>query len=193
MTKFCKLINYVILATLFLICIAFGFFLKTNWNFILNPELVPGYVEGQSTFQYAREDLAYYRNWCYHYPMTIIPYLIYIESILLAHLIFKKNLLLTKLQLFTIVLFLLFIIFSDYIFDNLLELFNSNNLRQIGYRFNDFLDASFYIAFLFLLIGSPILMFFAKFKSYRTLLILNISTILMYLIFIYAYMELFFD
>jgi hypothetical protein len=119
MTKFCKLINYVILATLFLICIAFGFFLKTNWNFILNPELVPGYVEGQSTFQYAREDLAYYRNWCYHYPMTIIPYLIYIESILLAHLIFKKSLLLTKLQLFTIVLFLLFIIFSDYIFDNL--------------------------------------------------------------------------
>lgn len=191
--EYFKLINYAILATLILICTAFSIFLIINWNYISNPELVPGYVEPQATFSYGRDNLAKYRHWGFHYPMTVIPYLIYIESILLIHLIFKKNLLLTKLQWFAIFVFLLFMIFSDYIFDNLSELFNLNNFRQIGYSFDNILEASFFIAFLFLLITSIILMFIAKFKSYRKFLSLNIATILVFVIFVFAYFEFFFD
>ncbi len=193
MIEFSKFITYAILIVLIITCIALGIFLITNWNFINNPNLVPGYIETQATFSYGRDNLAKYRYWCFHYPMATIPYLIYIQSILLVHLIFKKNLLLTKFQWLAIFLFLLFMIFSDFIFDNLSEIFDSNNYRQAGYHFNNFLGSSFFIAFLFLLFASIILMFIAKFKNYRKFLILNLATILVFVIFVFAHFEFFFD
>ncbi|RFN59575.1 hypothetical protein [Marixanthomonas ophiurae] len=193
MASFPKLIINTLFLLLILICTAFTIFLIVNWNFISNPALVPGYVESQATFAYGRDDLAKFRNWAFNYPMAILPYLIYIQSILLVHLIIKKNLLLNKLQWVALFVFLLFMIFSDYIFDNLSEIFNSNYYRQTGYDINDILGVLFNIAFLFVLISSLILIFIPRFKNYRKLFTLNIITIVVFVIFIFSFIEFFFD
>jgi hypothetical protein len=193
MTEYSKYINYIIFFTLLLICLAFSVFLIINWNYISNPELVPGYIDAQATFSHGRDDFAKYRHWGFEYPMDVIPYLMYFQSILLIHLIFRKNLLLSKSLWLAVFTFLVFIIFSDSIFNILSDLFNSNDIRQIGYRFNDFLGVAFFIIFVFLLIASITLMFVSQFKKYRKMLILNLLTILILIIFVVAHFEFFFD
>ena len=176
-----------------MICAAFSVFLIVNWNYISNPELVPGYVETQAIFSYGRDNLAKYRHWGFHYPMAVIPYLIYIESVLLVHLIFKKNLILSKVKWIITLTFLLIMIFSEFIFDNLYKLIDRNEFWNIEYQFDNIIGTGFYVAVLFLLIASSILMFITKFKKYRKFLILSLSTILLLVIFVFAYLEFFFD
>jgi hypothetical protein len=193
LTEYSKIINNTILGIIILICAAFSVFLIVNWNYISNPELVPGYVETQATFSYGRDNLAKYRHWGFQYPMAVIPYLIYIESVLLVHLIFKKNLLLSKVQWIITLTFLLIMIFSEFIFANLYKLLDRNEFWKIEYQFDNIIGTAFYVAFLFLLIASFILMFIPKFKKYRKFLILSLSTILLLVIFVFAHFEFFFD
>jgi hypothetical protein len=180
LTEYSKIINNTILGIIILICAAFSVFLIVNWNYISNPELVPGYVETQATFSYGRDNLAKYRHWGFQYPMAVIPYLIYIESVLLVHLIFKKNLLLSKVQWIITLTFLLIMIFSEFIFANLYKLLDRNEFWKIEYQFDN-------------IIASFILMFIPKFKKYRKFLILSLSTILLLVIFVFAHFEFFFD
>jgi hypothetical protein len=193
LTEYSKFINNTIIGIILLLCTAFSVFLIINWNYITNPELVPGYIETQATFSYGRDNLAKYRHWGFHYPMAIIPYLIYIESVLLLHLIFKKNLWLSKVQWIMTLTFLLIMIFSDYLFDNIYKVIDRNEFWKIQYYFDSVLGTASFVTILFLLIASIILIFIPKFKKNRKLLILCLSTILLFVIFIFAHFEFFFD
>lgn len=90
---------------------------------------------------------------------------------------------LKKRQGLVILLFLLIFIFSEFIFDKFSDITNSTILRQTGHYIDYFLGAYFYLAFLFLLICSPILMSLPKFKNYRKFLVLNFSTVILFIIF----------
>lgn len=90
---------------------------------------------------------------------------------------------LKKRQGLVILLFLLIFIFSEFIFDKFSDITNSTILRQTGHYIDYFLEAYFYLAFLFLLICSPILMSLPKFKNYRKFLVLNFSTVILFIIF----------
>ncbi|HBY68784.1 MAG TPA: hypothetical protein DEG69_14185, partial [Flavobacteriaceae bacterium] len=105
----------------------------------------------------------------------------------------KKNLLLSKVQWMITLTFLLIMIFSEFIFDNLYKLIDRNEFWKIEYQFDNIIGTAFYVAFLFLLIASSILMFIPQFKKYRKFLILSLSTILLLVIFIFAHFEFFFD
>lgn len=193
MTEYNKLINYLILSIIVLICSALGVFLIINFNNIANPELVPGYVEGQATFAYGRDSYARFRNWGFYYPMSVIPYLIFFESILLALLIINKKLKFKKTQWILILMIFLFLAFSNHIIDFLIQLLNIENPWRIEYHIGNLFEIVFYLGFLFLLVVPPILFFLKKFKNYRKFLILIFTTVLTMIVFIIAHLEFFFD
>lgn len=193
MTDYSKFIINIILVLILLLFAAFCIFIILNWNYISDPKLLSGYVEGQSVFANGRENLAEFLKWGFNYPSSVVTYLIYIESVLLLNLILRKNLLLSKVNWIVTLLFLLFMLFSDSIFGNLYKFIDRNDYWKIEYRFDYFLNVAFIIAYSFLLIASPILMSNPKFKKYRKLLILNLSTIILFLIFIFSHFVFFFD
>ncbi|MGB1037879.1 MAG: hypothetical protein ACPGYY_04470, partial [Bacteroidia bacterium] len=135
--NYSKSINLIIPILQSLTLVGLGIFLIVNWHFISNPQLLPNYFEGQSIFGNGRDNFAKLRNLLFYYPWDLIQYLIYLQSILLIYLLFKKNLIINLRQGLVIIALWFFCIFSDYAFNILSDLFDSSNFREIQYLTSD--------------------------------------------------------
>lgn len=184
MDKTTSIICRVIFAILIWCGVSFAVFLVTNWDYIFNPHQIPYYTESRSIFGHGHDDLAKYRVVCFEIPFIITSYLIVIETILVLNLRFKTTLTMTKLHYSVIVIFFLIMIFPNVF---------SEELEEKIQKIKDLLPFFNLIFCLYIILVSVVLLFIKRYKSYRAFLFLNIITVLIYLIFVFAYLEFFFD
>ena len=193
MPKMYKLIYKLISVVQILASITLLIFLIINWKYIANPHLLERYYDAQAVFSYGRDGIAKYRHILFYYPFAIFPYLIYLQSVLLTFLLIKKHLVASKQTWILIFGVMIFIIFSDAIFNNLAILLKSNYHRKAGNGLNDMLGTLVFFAFFLLPIISTVLLVKRKLIKYRKVFYLNISTISIYILYIISFIDLFFD
>lgn len=175
------------------IALSLGVFLFFNWSSISDPSVLPSYYGSQSIFGHGRSHLALYRFWTFYFPLAVIPYLIGVQVVLLIHLLFKKHLNLTKGFWYLVFIgFLLFCVFSDSTLHYIYQWLHIDGLSEWFYVLRDLMLALWFVLTLFLVLGSSLLMFIPQFKSYRKWLVLNISTVVLFLFYCYGYIRLFF-
>lgn len=163
-----KITNIVIIFLQLVAVFAFGVFIISNWSYISNPYQIPTYHGTNSIFEY-QHFLAKYKDWGFFYPWIIIIYLTFFQTILLGFLVFKKGRKLKWIEIIFVSVFLLLI-----------------------FLIKDLVSVSFY--FVAILILGTIFLFFRKtMKAYRFFLFINVTTIILWNIFLFGYIELFFD
>ena len=163
-----KKINYILITLQIFTLIAFGIFIISNLEYILNPTLIPNYNENGSIFEYEKEKFAKFKDWGFFYPWYVVLFLTFSQTIILGILLIKKN----KI--------------------NMSELILTSILVLLLFFLNDVIQFSFYIAiilFLLIIISS----FLKKMKLKRSFLLLNMVTLIFWVVFLFTYMKLFFD
>lgn len=171
-----KSIPWIISILLLLIGSAFAFFIYTNWAYITNPSLIPNYHEGNAFFAYGNDALATYRNWGFYYPMAVIPYILFVQTILLLRLIVKKhrNLSLNQWALVFLAITIAILIPSS---QTITRLFLWLILLLV----------------LFAGIAPIVLLFISHYRKHWRFYGQTIFTSLLYIVFVNAYFVLFFD
>ena len=152
------------------------FFLYVNKGYILNPESIPNYNETVGYFAYGKDDLAKFRELGFDTPMSIFPYVIAFQSVLLMIFIKFKKVSISYLTIIVgILLFLGYLFLKD---DNII-------IRSIGENF-------VVLSLPFILIATPIL-FISTNPNNKYFLIQIFFTVILFLIYFYWDFVLFFD
>jgi len=181
--KIDKSINNIVSIVLFFIYFAVTIFIFANWNYISNSSEISNFPKS-SVFEY-RQHLAKFKDWGFFYPWKIICYLGLFQIIILTIIRIYKKIYLSKLGLASIITILLLMFFSS----SISEIILNNNF----YFESDFLFPATLCFSVYLLIISVFLLFMKNYIEHKKLLILNIITSISCLIFLYGYMQLFFD
>lgn len=181
-----------ILIFLVITLILFGIFLILNWNYIINPQLNPAYDSTGNAFGY-NEHASKFSNWGVYYPLTIFPYIIFLQFILLIKLFIKKNIYLTLKQWIISLMIVLLFAFSQEIFEVFYKIFNRTEILHFGFEIKGLRDFTLVIIVILMFFLSFILTFISKFKEYRVLLILTWISVSFYIILFTSWFLLFFD
>ncbi len=186
-----KTINQLIFIALLVVCSAFGLFIILNWKYISNPFLIPNY-RGNSIFEY-QEDLAKFRYWGFFYPWNVLGFLIYLQTFMVTYFLIKKNLNFSTLQWIIIIFSLIFIYTSPEILDFLSNTIGFNPYNYIDLNLHRTISNVLMILVVILFFVSIWMIFLKSFRHYRKFLAITLFTAIMNIIFIFAFMELFFD
>ena len=186
-----KTFNLLMSITLMLVCAAFGVFLILNWKYISNPQLLPNY-RGNSIFEY-QEDLARFRHWGFFYPWIVLGFLIYFQTFLLAYLLIRKNLNFSLRKWIIILVGTLLIYFFPTILDFLSELFHFNPYDYTSLSFSRLISNGLMLLIVILFFMSVMMLFLKPFRNYTKFLAITFFTSVLNVVFIFAFMELFFD
>lgn len=174
-------------------CCAFGLFIILNWKHISNPELHFRNAISEAIFAYERDDLAIMRYWGFYYPWSVVGFLIYLQSVLITYLLIKKNLYLSSIKLMAIISSLIFLMFLPTLLEFLSDVFESRILKNLEIDISDFISTGIMICTILLFFCSIIMFFVKRCRKFRKLFALSIFTVIMNVIFIYSFFELFFD
>ncbi len=169
--------------TLMLVCAAFGLFIILNWKYISDPSLLPHY-NGNSIFEY-QEDLAKFRHWGFFYPWNVLGFLIYLQSFMIAYLLIKKNLGLSLRNWVVIISSIILIFFLPEILKFLSVQLNFSVQRIISNIMMILIIINFFF--------SIWMIFLKPYRHCTKFLSITFFTAVMNIVFIFSFMELFFD
>lgn len=179
--------------TLMLVCGAFGLFIILNWKYISDPDVQFRNVISEAIFTSGKGELPLIRDWGFYYPWILVGFLIYFQSFLCIYLLIRKNLSLTLRQLIILISSLIFIMFLPMLLEYLSSFLGCKVLRDLGSRINDINVSGLMILIIILFFTSSILFFSKRYRNHRKFLALTFITVLLNLVFIFTFIELFFD
>lgn len=173
--------------TLILVCAAFGLFIILNWKYISDPDIQFRNVISEAIFANGRDAEARMKQWGFYHPWGVVCFLVYLQGVMAIHLLIKKHLALSRLQWLFLIGTLAFYMFIP----RLWEYFDI--MEDSDFFVPDIVTGGTVIFTLFLFFASLILFFQRKFSSYRKFFAISFFTVMLNLVFIYSFFELFFD
>lgn len=175
------------------VCATFVLFIILNWKYISNPGLHFRNVISEAIFTSGKGELAIIRDWGFYYPWAVVCFLIYLQSVLTIYLLTKKNLELSRKHWALLIGILTVFMFLPILIKYFESLSNSKALGDLEYFIDDFVTAGSIIFTVLLFFTSLILFFVRRFKNYKKFFAISFFTVLLNLVFIYSFIELFFD
>ncbi len=176
-----------------LVCGAFVLFLILNWKYISDADLHFRNVISEAIFANGRDAEAIIQDWGFYYPWAVVCFLVYLQSVMITYLLVRKNLELSSWQWVFLIGFLIVFMFLPTLVEYFETSISSRALGDIEYYVDDFVTMGI-IIFTVLLFFTSLALFFAKrFKNYTRFFTISFFTALLNLVFIYSFIELFFD
>lgn len=188
-----KAINKLMFILLLLVFGAFGLFLILNWKYISDSDLHFRNVISEAIFANGRDDLAIMEEWGFYYPWAVVCFLVYLQSVMMTYLLVKKNLDLSRRQWVVLVGLLIIFIFLPILLEYFETSFHSRILENLEDYVDDFVTVGILIFTFLLLFASSILFFVKRFRNYKKFFVISFFTVFLNLVFIYSFIELFFD
>lgn len=179
--------------TLLVVCCAFVLFLILNWKYISNSDLHFKNVISEAIFVNGRGNLAIIQDWGFYYPWATVCFLIYLQSVMTTYLLVKKNLKMSLQQWASLIGALIAFMFLPIFLEYLETLFSFRAFGDLEYYIDDFVTGGIIIFTVLLFFTSSIPFLVKRFRIYKKFFALSFFTVLLNLVFIYSFIEFFFD